>query len=134
MAGAPKRFMLLNRRAPHGTIYGLEGLEVALIGAAFDQDICLAFVDDGVFRLKRGQNPSKLGSKHYAPTHGALGDYGITRVYVEDYSLRVRGLERHALLDLNHELATGELRSSLIFVSSDELSRIIEQQDVIMEF
>ena len=42
-----KKFMYVNRRAPYGTIYSLESLEVVLIGAAFDQDVSLAFLDDG---------------------------------------------------------------------------------------
>ncbi|MDH3414346.1 MAG: sulfurtransferase TusC, partial [Gammaproteobacteria bacterium] len=36
--GIIKKFMYVNRRAPHGTIYAQESLEVVLVGAAFDQD------------------------------------------------------------------------------------------------
>ena len=32
-----KKFMFVNRKAPHGTIYALESLEVVLITAAFDR-------------------------------------------------------------------------------------------------
>ena len=46
--GDIKKFMYVNRKAPYGTIYALESLEVVLIGAAFDQDVSLAFLDDGV--------------------------------------------------------------------------------------
>ncbi|MDH3695459.1 MAG: sulfurtransferase TusC, partial [Gammaproteobacteria bacterium] len=35
-SGVVKRFMYVNRHAPYGTVYALEGLEVVLIGAAFD--------------------------------------------------------------------------------------------------
>ena len=48
--------MYVNRHAPHGTIYPLEGLEVVLIGAAFDQDVSMAFIGDGVFQLNKGQD------------------------------------------------------------------------------
>ena len=41
----------MNRKAPYGTIYALESLEVVLIAAAFDQDISLVFADDGVYQL-----------------------------------------------------------------------------------
>ncbi len=34
-----KKFLYVNRKAPHGTIYALESLEVVLIGAAFEQDV-----------------------------------------------------------------------------------------------
>ena len=36
-----KKFMYINRKAPYGTIYAWESLEVVLIAAAFDQDISL---------------------------------------------------------------------------------------------
>ena len=51
-----KKFLYVNRKAPYGTIYALESLEVVLIGAAFDQDVSLAFLDDGVFQLTKGQD------------------------------------------------------------------------------
>ena len=43
-----KKFMFMNRKAPYGTIYALESLEVVLITATFDQDVSLVFMDDGV--------------------------------------------------------------------------------------
>ena len=33
-----KKFMFVNRKAPYGTIYALESLEVVLIAATFDLD------------------------------------------------------------------------------------------------
>ena len=53
-SGIIKKFMFLNRKAPYGTVYALEGLEVVLISAAFDQDVSLVFIDDGVFQLMKG--------------------------------------------------------------------------------
>jgi uncharacterized protein YfaS (alpha-2-macroglobulin family) len=47
-----KKFMLVNRKAPYGSIYALESLEVVLIAAAFEQDVSVAFIDDGVYQLK----------------------------------------------------------------------------------
>ena len=46
MSGTVKKFLYLNRRAPYGTINAWESLEVVLIGAAFDQDVSLPFLDD----------------------------------------------------------------------------------------
>ena len=45
--GPVRKFMYVNRRAPYGTIYALESLEVVLIAAAFEQDVSLVFMDDG---------------------------------------------------------------------------------------
>ncbi|MGA9032439.1 MAG: DsrE family protein, partial [Sulfuricaulis sp.] len=49
-SGKIKKFLYVNRKAPYGTIYALESLEVVLISAAFDQDVSLAFLDDGVYQ------------------------------------------------------------------------------------
>ena len=43
--GVAKKFLYLNRKAPHGTIYALESLEVVLIAAAFDQDQSFMLVE-----------------------------------------------------------------------------------------
>ncbi|MBO68858.1 MAG: sulfurtransferase complex subunit TusC, partial [Acidiferrobacteraceae bacterium] len=98
-----KKFMYVNRRAPYGTIYPLEGLEVALIGAAFDQDVSMAFLDDGVFQLKTNQQTKATGMKNFSPTYKALGDYDITRLYVESESLLQRGLDVNDLMPLMWE-------------------------------
>ena len=52
--GVVKKFLYVNRKAPYGTIYALESLEVVLIGAAFEQDVSLAFLDDGVYQIVKG--------------------------------------------------------------------------------
>jgi len=67
-----KKFLYVNRKAPYGTIYALESLEVVLIGAAFEQDVALAFLDDGVFQLTKGQKTDGIGVKNFSPTFRAL--------------------------------------------------------------
>ncbi len=61
--GVIKKFLYVNRRAPHGSIYALESLETVLIGAAFDQDVSVLFVDDGVYQLKKDQQPEGIEFK-----------------------------------------------------------------------
>ena len=103
MAGTIKKFLYVNRKAPYGTIYALESLEVVLIGAAFDQDVSLAFLDDGVFQLIKGQDSANLGVKNFSPTFRALGDFDVTKLYVEKESLEERGLSQEDLLDITYE-------------------------------
>ena len=93
-AGTRKKLMYLNRRAPYGTIYAVEGLEVVLIGAAFEQDVCMAFVGDGVYQLKAGQDTTGSDIKNFSPAYRALGDYDVTRLYVERESLEEARAER----------------------------------------
>ena len=64
----PKKFMFVNRKAPYGTVYALESLEVVLISAAFEQDVSLVFVDDGVYQLKKGQQTKGIETKNFSPT------------------------------------------------------------------
>ena len=51
-----KKIMHVMRNAPHGTIYTYEGLEMILIMAAYEQEISVVFIDDGVYALKKGQD------------------------------------------------------------------------------
>ncbi len=87
MENDAKRFLYVNRKAPYGTIYALESLEVVLIGAAFEQNVSLAFLDDGVFQLTKGQDTQGIGVKNFSPTYRALGDYDVNKLYVEKESL-----------------------------------------------
>ena len=94
-----KKFMYVNRKTPYGTIYALEALEVVLISAAFEQDVSLAFLDDGVYQLAKGQDTSGIGMKNFSPTYRALGDYEVTKLYVERESLEERGLKPEDLME-----------------------------------
>lgn len=133
---ATKKFLYVNRKAPHGTVYAQESLEVVLIGAAFEQDVSLAFVDDGVYQLMQNQDTAGLGSKNFSPTFRALGDYDVSKIYVEQESLEKRGLSKDHLMPLTYEDEDDDWaeKDSIHVVSSNELAEIIEGQDVILNF
>ena len=131
-----KKFMYINRRPPYGTVYPLEGLEVVLIGAAFEQDVCMAFINDGVFQLKQGQDTIESGMKNFSPTYRALGDYEVTRIYVECESLEERGLTEADLMPLTWEDEDDDWaeKPSIQIVSRTQLSDLLEEQDVVFNF
>ncbi len=131
-----KKFLFVNRKAPYGTIYAWESLEVILISAAFEQDVSLVFVDDGVFQIAKGQDTSELGIKNFSPTYNALGDYDINKIYVEKESLDARGLTVDDLLKLTYEDEDDDWaeKDSIHVVSSAELVDIMDQQDVVLSF
>lgn len=133
---AAKKFLYVNRKPPHGTIYALESLEVVLIGAAFDQDVSLAFVDDGVYQLLQNQDTAALGTKNFSPTFRALGDYDVSKIYVERESLESRGLTQDDLMPLTWEDEDDDWaeKDSIRVVSSAELTDVFEEQDVILSF
>ncbi len=131
-----KKFLFVNRKAPYGTIYAWESLEVILISAAFEQDVSLVFVDDGVFQIAKGQDTTELGIKNFSPTYNALGDYDINKIYVEKESLEARGLTVDDLLKLTYEDEDDDWaeKDSIHVVSSAELVDIMDQQDVVLSF
>ncbi len=131
-----KRFLYVNRKAPYGTIYALESLEVVLIGAAFDQDVSLAFLDDGVFQLTKGQDTEAIGVKNFSPTFRALGDYDVTKLYVERESLEERGLGEGDLQEIVYEDEDDDWaeKPSIKIVSRAEMADIMSGQDVVLSF
>jgi tRNA 2-thiouridine synthesizing protein C len=122
MEGVIKKFMFVNRKAPYGTIYALESLEVVLISAAFDQDVSLAFLDDGVYQLKKGQQTKGIETKNFSPTYRALEGYDIEKLYVEREALEARGLTEEDLL------------VDVTILSRQEMGALMEQQDVVLSF
>jgi tRNA 2-thiouridine synthesizing protein C len=121
-AGVAKRFLYVNRRAPYGSIYALESLEVVLIGAAFEQDVSLAFLGDGVYQLTKGQDTKALEVKNFSPTFRALEDYDVTKLYVEKEALEARGLRE------------ADLVVPVQVVDAARMAEIMEAQDVILSF
>ncbi|MEM7400338.1 MAG: sulfurtransferase complex subunit TusC [Pseudomonadota bacterium] len=134
--GVVKKFCYMNRKAPYGTIYALESLEVVLIAAAFDQDISLVFADDGVYQLTKNQDTDGIGMKNFSKTYTALGDYDIKKIYVEKESLDERGLSTDDLQALVYEDEDDDWaeKNSLFVVERKELSKIIDEQDVVLSF
>ncbi len=131
-----KKFLYVNRKAPYGTIYALESLEVVLIGAAFDQDVSLAFLDDGVFQLTKGQDTTGIGVKNFSPTFRALGDYEVTKLFVEQESLDERGLTADDLQDIVWEDEDEDYaeKPSIRIISRAEMADVMADQDVVLSF
>jgi tRNA 2-thiouridine synthesizing protein C len=121
-AAAPKKFMFVNRKAPYGTIYALESLEVVLISAAFEQDVSLVFVDDGVYQLKKGQQTKGIETKNFSPTYRALEGYDVEKLYVERESLAARGLTEDDLI------------VDVTLLGATDLGALMDEQDVVLSF
>ena len=131
-----KKFLYVNRKAPYGTIYALESLEVVLIGAAFEQDVTLAFLDDGVFQLTKGQNTDGIGVKNFSPTFRALGDYDVQKLFVERESLEERGLSEEDLIEVIYEDEDDDWaeKPAIHVKSRAEIADIMADSDVVLSF
>ncbi|MEW5787579.1 MAG: sulfurtransferase complex subunit TusC [Pseudomonadota bacterium] len=120
--GVVKKFMFVNRKAPHGTVYALEGLEVVLISAAFDQDVSMVFTDDGVYELIKGMNTKGIEVKDFSKTYRALEGYDIEKLYVEKESMDARGLTEDDLI------------VDVTVLDSGEMASLMAEQDVVISF
>jgi tRNA 2-thiouridine synthesizing protein C len=119
---AMKKFMFVNRKAPYGTVYALESLEVVLIAATFDQDVSLVFLDDGVYELVKGQNTKPIAIKNFSPSYRALDGYDVEKLFVERESMESRGLTEADLL------------VPVEVLSSAEMAALMAEQDVVLSF
>ncbi len=115
-----KRFMYVNRKAPYGTVYALEMLEKVLIAAAFEQDVHVVFMDDGVYQLKKEQETKDINMKNFSPTFRALEGYDVEKLYVEKESLEARGL------------TVDDLVVPVEVMSSEDLKALMSKQEVIL--
>lgn len=120
--GVIKKFCYINRKAPYGTVYALESLEVVLIGAAFEQDVSVVFVDDGIYQLTKGQDTDGIGMKNFSPTYRALEMYDVEKLYVEKESLEERGM------------TADDLIVPVEVMSAAQLQDLVEDQDVVLSF
>ncbi|MEO1767634.1 sulfurtransferase complex subunit TusC [Thiobacter aerophilum] len=121
-SGIVKKFMFVNRKAPYGTIYALEGLEVVLISAAFDQDVSLVFLDDGVYQIVKGQHTKAIDVKNFSPTYRALEGYDIEKLYVLKESLEERGL------------TVDDLLVDVQVLDAAGMAKLMAEQDVVLSF
>jgi len=120
--GTVKKFCYVNRKAPYGTVYALESLEVVLIGAAFEQDVSLIFMDDGVYQITKGQDTAGVAMKNFSPTYRALEMYDVEKLYVDQASLEARGLTADDLL------------VDVEVLGADQIADLMDDQDVILSF
>ncbi len=129
--GVKKKFMFVNTKAPYGTIYALETLEMILISAAFEQHAVIVFIDDGVYQIKKNQNTKAIGMKNFLPTYGVVemekedadedDDLDMEwRIIVEKESMETRGLTKN------------DFTIDVEVMESAALSDLMAEQEVIL--
>jgi tRNA 2-thiouridine synthesizing protein C len=84
--------------------------------------VSLVFLDDGVWQLKKGQQTKGIETKNFSPTYRALEGYDVEKLYVEQESLAARGL------------AAEDLIVDVTVLTSAELGKLMEEQDVVLSF
>lgn len=93
-----QKLLYVFTQAPYSHAAGQEALDAALIGASFEQSCSLLFLHDGVFQLKAGQNTGQTSLKQVSKTFGALADFGIENIYIDELSMLARGVSIDELI------------------------------------
>jgi tRNA 2-thiouridine synthesizing protein C len=113
---------ILMRRAPYGSVYTAEGFRSMMGIGVFEMDISVVFVDDGVYGLLQGQDPSGLDMKALGDGFPMLEDFGVSKFYVHDASLAERGL------------TAGDLVMDVEIVDGAALAAILESSALVLPF
>ncbi|WP_458525671.1 sulfurtransferase complex subunit TusC [Onishia taeanensis] len=114
--------LVILRHAPHGSSWLREGLDTALVGAAFGQQVSLLFSGEGVLALMQGQQAGPLGQKG---THGVidmLAMYDIETLLVDARALSTLGL------------GADDLMLPVSVVEGDAVAALLERHRVVLNF
>jgi tRNA 2-thiouridine synthesizing protein C len=93
-----KRFLIVCRHPPYGTSLARDALDVAMATAAFDQEVAMLFLGDGVLQLCNAQDGAAIEQKSHDKQLSALPLYDVDALYVDAHSLRTHGLEADDLV------------------------------------
>jgi tRNA 2-thiouridine synthesizing protein C len=118
-----KKLLFISRQAPYGNATAREALDALLAASAYDQDLSILFMDDGVFQLVAAQNPKMIQQKNLGASLQALELYGIENIYIQWESLKKRGLTAN-------DLAIEKVQ----IVDSGQIKQLMSQQDQILSF
>ncbi len=126
-----KKVMITVRKAPHGSIYVHEAIEVMFIVASYGMDLSVVFIDDGVFALKDGQDTKALGIKGFMASIGALVDFEVEKVYVDRQSMQERNMSEDDLVFIGEDEDTEEPVKPAVLDSEAIRALMVEQDSIV---
>ncbi|UYG09579.1 sulfurtransferase complex subunit TusC [Halomonas sp. M4R1S46] len=114
--------LVILRHGPHGTSWLREGLDAALVAAAFGRRVSLLFMGEGVTALVTGQQAGPMGQKGTAPTLEMLAMYDIETLWVEAEALSGLGL------------AEGDLMLPTRALAAEAIERAVAAHPLVLTF
>ena len=91
-----KTSLVIVRHTPYGSTLARTSLDAALAMAAFDQEVKVLFLGEGVLNLLPHQDSQAVGVKNVGKLLASLPLYEIESVYVEAESATRYGLDPEA--------------------------------------
>lgn len=116
------KILIIQRTAPYGSSLAREGLDYVLTSAAYDQEISLLFLGDGVFQLLKNQQSQDIHLKPQGSALEILPLYDINKIYVVTEDLQERNLSET------------DLTLSVNTLSRSDVSKFIKQQEKVVSF
>jgi tRNA 2-thiouridine synthesizing protein C len=86
-------YLILTRSSPYGSHKPKAALDMALTAAAFEQEVSIVFLDDGVLQLLPNQDTESSSLKNISKMISALKIYEVKHVYVHIPSAEKTGLD-----------------------------------------
>ena len=87
-----KKIAIINRQSTFNRPTPRESLDLALIFGAFEQQVTVIFIDDGVYQLLDNQNPELIDNKDYLATMKAFELYDIEHIVASFDDMTCRGI------------------------------------------
>jgi tRNA 2-thiouridine synthesizing protein C len=117
-----KKILIICRKPPYGNSLSKEAIDIALACAAFEQDMALLFLDDGIYQLLKDQQTDTIKSKNHGKILSALPLYDIDQIYVEFEAMEKRKMTSEDLIIPVTEL------------SNDDIIALMQSSDVVFSF
>lgn len=118
----PDALLVIIRHAPHGSNWLREGLDAALVAAAFGQPVHLLFMGQGIMALLKEQGSGAPGQKATLPTIDMLEMYDIDKLWVAEGALQ------------GTHLSTDSLVEGVTPIADQEIPRLLQQHSKIFNF
>ncbi|MDN6321248.1 MAG: sulfurtransferase complex subunit TusC [Halomonas sp.] len=118
----PNALLVIIRHAPHSSNWLREGLDAALVAAAFGQPVHLLFMGQGIMALLKEQGSGAPGQKATLPTIDMLGMYDIEQLWVPEGTLKIM------------QLSTDSLVEGATLVADQEIPKLMQQHATILNF
>lgn len=121
-AGGKKKVLVCIRQRPYEDRAVESAIDLAMVAAAFEQEVSVLFAGDGLFNLIKHTSPAMIGKKSIAKRIQALGLYDVDEVYACQDSLDQTAIGSHGCIDGVRPL------------SSEQVASLFRSADVIVDY
>jgi len=118
-----KKLLFISRHAPYGSSLAKDALDAVLASSAYDQQLSLLFMDDGVFQLLNNQSATEISQKSFSSLLPVLPLYEINSIYVHYESLEKRHITINELV-----------LDSVQIIDSTAVCSLLAKQDQLLSF